>query len=301
MITLIDTHAHLDHVENLDSALAQAMDAGVSAVLAVSTDLNAMKKNLSIKNQYEKIFSPVSKHQRPASNVQLPMSNPQPPIPRIKIYLGLGIHPGEIKAEELEESYAFMQENISQADVIGEIGLDFWYKWVRKDDQKKNEQREVFRRQLSLAKKHNKPVVVHARGTWKECFETVREFGIAKANFHWYSGPVDVLEQIIKHGYYVSSGPALAFSPQSREAIAHAPIEQTLIETDSPVYFNYPENMGGGFKSNPKDVFKSLDAYAKLKSIAPEHAAGVLNKNAGEFIGISHCEQPRRGDEAIPR
>ncbi len=260
MINLIDTHAHLDHVENLDSALAQASATGVAAVLAVSTDLAAMKKNLEIK---EKFSTP-------------------------KIYLGLGIHPCEIKAIELEESYAFIEKNIAQADVIGEIGLDFWYKWVRKDDIKKNEQREVFRRQLAIAKKFDKPVVVHTRGTWRECFETVKEFGIKKANFHWYSGPTDVLDEIIKSGYYVSAGPALAFSSQSREAMAHAPIEQALIETDSPVYFNYPEELGGGFASTPKDVFKSLDAYAKLKSISAEHAAEILNKNAENFIGISN-------------
>ncbi len=273
MINLFDTHAHLDHVENLDSALDQAYQDGVSAVLAVSTDLGAMKRNLEIKKLYDSVFSPTS--------------NVQPPISRIKIYLGLGIHPGEIKVQEIEESYAFIEENISQADVVGEIGLDFWYKWVRKDDQKKNEQREVFRRQLALAKKFDKPVVVHTRGTWRECFETVKEFGIKKANFHWYSGPLDVLDEIIKSGYYVSSGPALAFSPQSQEAIAHAPIEQTLIETDSPVYFNYPDELGGGFKSTPKDVFKSFEAYVKLKNIPAPGAAEILNKNAEEFIGFS--------------
>ncbi len=273
MINLIDTHAHLDHVENLDSALEEAHKEGVFAVLAVSTDLAAMKKNLEIKKQYDSVFFPTSNVQRPVS--------------RIKIYLGLGIHPGEIKLAESEESYAFIEENIAHADLIGEIGLDFWYKWVRKDDIKKNEQREVFRRQLAIAKKFDKPVVVHTRGTWRECFETVKEFGIKKANFHWYSGPVDVLDEIIKSGYYVSSGPALAFSPQSREAMAHAPIERTLIETDSPVYFNYPDELGGGFKSTPKDVFKSFEAYVKLKNIPAPGAAEILNKNAEEFIGFS--------------
>lgn len=258
MINLIDTHAHLDHVEDFDNALAESAKAGVSAVLAVSTDLKAMKRNLQIKREY---------------------SSPQ-------IYLGLGIHPGDIKTEELEESYAFMEQNIGEADVVGEIGLDFSYKWIRKDEDKKNEQREVFRRQLAIAKKFDKPVVVHTRWTWRECFEIVKEFDMKKANFHWYSGPVDILEEIIKSGYYVSSGPALAFSPQSREAISQAPVEQTLIETDSPVYFNYPEEMGGGFKATPKDVFKSLDAYAKLKGLPPEKAAEILNKNAKDFIGI---------------
>lgn len=155
---------------------------------------------------------------------------------------------------------------------------------MRTDEAKRNEQYEVFRRQIAIAKKFSKPIVVHTRGTWRECFEIVKESGIIKANFHWYSGPVDVLEEILKSGYYVSAGPALAFSRQSREAMAHAPVEQTLIETDSPVYFNYPQDMGGGFKATPKDVFKSLDAYAKLKAIEPVKAADILNKNAMNFM-----------------
>lgn len=269
-MNLIDTHAHLDHVENLDIALAESQKAGVCAVLTVSTDLMAMKRNLGIKQQYDFLL--------------LPATSVQPPTAQMKIYLGLGVHPGEIKAQELEASYTFIEDNIAQADVVGEIGLDFFYKWVRKDDEKKREQREVFRRQLAIAQKFSKPVVVHSRGTWKECLETVKEFGIKRANFHWYSGPLDVLEEIIKSGYYVSAGPALAFSSQSREAIAQAPIEQTLLETDSPVFFNYPEEMGGSFKATPKDVFKALAAYAQLKDISAENAAQVLNRNAMEFM-----------------
>ncbi len=266
MINLIDTHAHLDHIENLHESLAEAVQAGVSAVLAVSTDLKAMKRNLEIKKKYG---SPL----RDCGDDSL-----------LKIYLGLGIHPGDIKSEDLDESYAFIEQNIGEADVVGEIGLDFSYKWIRKDEEKKNEQREVFRRQLAIAKKYNKPVVVHTRWTWRECFEIVKEYDIKKTNFHWYSGPVDVLEEILKCGYYVSAGPALAFSAQSREAMSHAPIEQTLIETDSPVYFNYPDDMGGGFKATPKDVFKSLDAYVKLKGVALETAAEILNNNALVFM-----------------
>ncbi len=263
MINLIDTHAHLDHVENLDIALEEAYKHGVYAVLTVSTDLAAMKRNLAIKQKYNRCHCEPQRGEAIFNNGDCrvgPLDGPPRNDDSIKIYLGLGIHPGEIKAAELEESYQFIRDHIQHADVIGEIGLDFFYKWVRKDDEKKREQREVFRRQLAIAKEFAKPVVVHSRGTWKECLATVKEFGIKQANFHWYSGPLDVLEEIIKSGYYISAGPALAFSPQSREAIAQAPIEQTLIETDSPVFFNYPEEMGGGFKATPKDVFKAPQA-----------------------------------------
>ena len=254
----IDTHAHLDHLENLSVALEEAVAAGVGGIIAVSMDLASIKKNLDIKKTY---------------------SSPD-------IYPGLGIHPGNVKMEDGEETLDFIRAHIKEAHVIGEIGLDFWYKWVRKDDEKKARQREVFRRQLEIAREFDLPVVVHSRGTWRECLETVKGFGITGAVFHWYSGPIDVLDDILSSGYFVSASPALASSPQSRAAMAHAPIEQTLIETDCPVFYHDRDHEGEGFTSAPKDVFRTLRAYAELKKVEPDSALGTLNDNAKEFLRI---------------
>ena len=256
MLKAIDTHAHLDHVENVEQALQDAVAAGVEGIVALGMDLNSNKRNLEIK---KKTVSP-------------------------RIYLGLGIHPANIVAEEVEATIAFIREHIRDAHAIGEIGMDFWYKGVKKDEAKKEEQRQVFRRQLLLAQEYRLPVVIHSRGTWQECLDMAREAGIQKAVFHWYSGPLDVLENILAEGYLVSASPALAYSPQSREAIQHAPIEQTLIETDCPVFYNYPE---GGFSSQPKDVFKTLEAYARLKQVNAERALEILNHNAKKFFSLN--------------
>jgi TatD DNase family protein len=259
-MNIIDTHAHLDQVENLSQALEEARVANVEAVLAVGVDLAANKKNLEIQTL-----------------------NPSP-----KIFVGLGLHPGNIESERIEETIQFIRENIQRAVVVGEIGLDFWYNWVRKSEEKKSEQRDVFRRQLELAKEFDKPAIVHSRGAWQECLEMVKGSGIRKAVFHWYSGPVDVLKEILSCGYFVSATPSLAFSPQAREAILFAPIEQTLIETDSPVFFKYPD--GSAFHATPKDVWKTLEVYAKLKNIQEKEALEVLNKNARCLLGISGKE-----------
>ena len=277
----IDTHAHLDQVPNVEEALKEAAAVGVEAVIAVGSDLASNQRNLEIKR-----------------------STPAP-----RIYLGLGIHPGNIKAEEIEPTLKFIRENIREASAIGEIGLDFWYKWLRKDQEKHEEQRRVFQRQLELAKEFNLPVVIHSRGTWRECFETTKKVGIKKAVFHWYSGPVDVLKDIIAADYLVSCSPSLAYSPPSREAIIHAPIEQTLIETDCPVFYqsrvprgtielrsgssesgsskeSWIEEGSEGFQATPKHVFKTLQAYCELKNMKEEEALDVLNRNARQFFNI---------------
>lgn len=256
-MTLIDTHAHLDHLENLDEALESAARAGVEGIVAVSEDLNSSRRNLEIKR------------------------TKKDPC----IYLGMGMHPSEANLQDLEECLALMRTNVKALSAIGEIGLDFWYAWVRRDDQKKEEQRKIFGAFLEFAKKFNLPAVIHSRGAWRECFDMARQAGVTQAVFHWYSGPLDVLEDILASGYYVSATPSLAYSLEARASMARAPLVQTLIETDCPVFYRNKET-GDGFKAEPKDVFRTLKIYCALKGIEESQAADVLNQNAKKFFNI---------------
>ncbi len=252
---LIDTHAHLDSIDDIDGALQRAVDAGVCAVVAVGENREANRKNLAL---LERIEYP-------------------------KIILALGIHPGRIDENALEDEFRFIEEHVGQASAIGEIGLDHWYQWVRNDSHKKAVQRDVYRRLLALAERHQLPVVIHTRGAWREAFEIAKEMAIHKAVFHWYSGPVDVLEDILSQGYLISASPSAAYSPESRRALEIAPVEQTMIETDSPVFYRHCD---GGFQAEPKDVFRTLRYYADIKQCDQEQLAITLNNNAQIFFNI---------------
>ena len=252
----IDTHAHLDHLPNLDQSLEDAYQAGVEGIVCVSMDLKSCQRNLEIKKK---------------------TSNP-------KIYLAMGMHPSEANLTDLNNVLQMIKDNASELTAVGEIGLDFWYKWVKKDESKKNEQRDVFRRQLELADTLKLPAIIHSRGAWAECLKTVKDVGLKRCVFHWYSGPVDVLDEIMAAGYYVSTTPSLAYSPQSREAIGHADMRHVLIETDCPVYYRISENEG--FQSQPKDVVKTLQAYCALMNMNQEEAVLVLNQNARDCFGL---------------
>ena len=207
-MSIIDTHAHLDHIEDLDRALDNADTAGVDGIVTVSVDVASCRKNLEIKKSTK----------------------------RPDIYLAMGMHPSDVNLEDLDTCLELIRKERNELTAIGEIGLDFWYKWVRKDPEKKNAQRRAFRAFLELAKELHLPPVIHTRGTWRECFETVKAVAIEQAEFHWYSGPLDVLKDILDSGYYISASPSLAYSPPSREAVNYAPIERVMIETDSPVF-----------------------------------------------------------------
>jgi len=258
MIQSIDTHAHLDHVANVDAALKEADQAGVAAVVAVGIDLKSNQTNLTIQ---KRTHDP-------------------------KIYVALGMHPESlenISQVEIDECLKFVKDHIKSACAVGEIGLDFWYKWARKSNEKKELQRKVFQRQLDLAREFHLPVVVHSRGSWRECLNMTRAAEIKKCVFHWYSGPLDILDDILKEGYLISASPALSYSPPLQLAVKRAPIEQVLIETDSPVYFGEPEK---GFRAGPKDVLRTLSSYATLTGVSEEQASQAFYDNSKFFFGI---------------
>ena len=97
---------------------------------------------------------------------------------------------------------------------------------MRKDLVERQKQKDSFNFHLNLACEFDLPIVIHSRGAWRDCLSMAFESGVKRALFHWYSGPVDILDQILEAGFYVSTSPSVAYSPESRRAMAHAPLEQ---------------------------------------------------------------------------
>ena len=254
-MTIIDTHAHIDQLEDLAGAMGRADEAGVSDIVAVSVDLESMAKLLEIAGRFQ---SP-------------------------KIHPALGVHPGKVVPGEQHLVLDFMRANIKRACAIGETGLDYWYKWVRKDLEERQKQKDSFAFHLGLAREFDLPIVIHSRGAWRDCLGMARESGVRRALFHWYSGPLDVLDEILAAGFYVSAGPSVAYSPELRLAMAQAPLERILLETDAPVNYKAEETT---FTAEPRDVTRAWKSLARLKNLDEEQALTALNDNARKFFGI---------------
>ena len=261
-MNIIDTHAHIDQLEDLSGALARADQAGVSDIVAVSVDLDSMKKLLEI----------VGRQRSNRAFYQKP-----------KIHPALGVHPGKVNENTQPLALDFMRTNIKEARAVGETGLDYWYKWVRKDQLERQKQKDSFSFHLGLAREFDLPIVIHSRGAWRDCLSMAKACGVRRALFHWYSGPVDVLDQILEAGFYVSTGPSVAVSPESRRAMAHAPLERVLIETDSPVRYRDGETF---FVAEPKDVIRACKALAQLKNLDEQETLAAVNTNAKVFFGL---------------
>jgi TatD DNase family protein len=241
----VDGHAHSEELDDLPKALQEAKETGVCGILAVGMDVASNRRVLQIAE----------------ANTQY-------------VYPALGYHPWQIKEEEVEANLSFIRVHIEECIALGEIGLDYKIK------AKKELQWRVLEEVLNIAFESNKPIILHCRYSHQRTFEMVKERKIERAVFHWYSGSLALLDEILTRGYFISATPALVYSPPHREAIKRAPIERILLETDTPVSYQ-------GREARPKDVFMSLEEVARLKNLNPSMVAEQTTANASRFFGIS--------------
>jgi len=250
----IDTHAHLDDLENLAAAIKAAKDTGVTAIIALGLDIASNQKVLDIAAQYPGF-----------------------------VYPALGYYPDNIKEEEIEVNLDFIKDNIAHASAVGEIGLDY-SKWTRARIAKEVQQK-VLREIFKIAREHHKPALIHSRYAWRDALNLAVQAQLEKAVFHWYTGPLSVLKDIIAHGYFISATPAVEYHPEHRQAVKETPLSCLLLETDCPVV--YARGREGEFKSSPADVIRSLMGAAALKGMGEAEIAEKTTGNARRLFGLS--------------
>lgn len=197
-LKLIDGHAHLNELAQIDAAIKNALAVGVTRIIAVGMDVGSNRKTLELADAYPDLIQPA-----------------------------IGFHPWSINMDNIEETLGFIDQHLDRCIALGEVGLDYKIKL------KKQVQWEVFSGILELAARHRKPVIIHSRYSHQRCHRMVSEAGVEEAVFHWYSGSLEILERIIEDGYYA----ALEYSPGHQAAINHAPIDRILVETDCPVAY----------------------------------------------------------------
>ena len=196
---LIDTHAHLDEVKDVEGALARAREAGLRAIVGVGTDFVSNEKILRLADRFPGFVLPA-----------------------------LGLHPWKLEGADPEAHFRLIERELPRCVGLGEVGLDFAIRTSRETQQ------EVLETLLTLAFRGRKPVLLHARRAWGEALGILQSSGVEKAVFHWYSGPSDILAAIMAGGYFISATPAAAYSEKHRQAIRECPLDRLLLETDCP-------------------------------------------------------------------
>ncbi|WP_155008754.1 Qat anti-phage system TatD family nuclease QatD [Priestia megaterium] len=175
------------------------------------------------------------------------------------VKLALGYHPEMVGIKSFNKKE--FDEHISETRYLGEVGLDFSHKFYKHKD----EQIKVFRYICEKAYVGKQILSIHSRNAEKEVLNILREYKVEHAVFHWFTGSINLLHEILEQGYYLSLNPSMLNSKKGQEIIKNIPVERILIETDGPF---------GKIQKNP---------------IRPEDIPLIYNK-FGQYLNVNNIQ-----------
>ena len=152
-----------------------------------------------------------------------------------KVRLALGFHPQ--LADKHKDELSLFARYLGRTSYVGEIGLDFSSEYISTRDI----QISCLKYILEELRGKNKIISVHSRRAEKELFSLLLEYNIKNVIFHWYSGPLSLIPEIISEGYYFSINEAMTLSLSGRKIIDKIPADRILTESDAP--FNRKNNI----------------------------------------------------------
>jgi TatD DNase family protein len=145
-----------------------------------------------------------------------------------RVRLALGLHP--LAAASHGAEIENFRKLIDQTSYIGEVGLDYSKEGIAT----RARQEESFRQVLSMIAGRQKFLTLHSRGAETDVLGLLTEYGIERAVFHWFSGPLAVLDRVVASGHYFSVNPAMISSGRGRSVVERVPPDRVLTETDGP-------------------------------------------------------------------
>ncbi|MEH6890972.1 TatD family hydrolase [Bacillus sp. JJ864] len=253
---LFDTHSHLNaeqFKEDLQEVIARMKEVGVSYTVVVGFDEMTIKKAIELAETYDFIYAAVGWH----------------PVDAIDM---------------TEEHLKWLEELAAHPKVValGEMGLD--YHW---DKSPKEVQKEVFRKQIKLARKVNLPIIIHNRDATQDIVDILKEENASEVGgiMHCFSGSVEVAKQCVEMNFLISLGGPVTFknAKKPKEVAMEIPMEQLLIETDCPYLTPHPFR---GKRNEPSYVKLVAEEIAKLKGLSYEEVAIKTTENAKKLFGI---------------
>ncbi len=252
---MIDVHCHLeqeDFAKDLEEVIKRARESGLKAIITCCANPNDLKKSLEIVEKYKNYaFLTASIHP---------------------------IHVPEFGDEQIIEFLEKIKELAKAGKIvgIGETGLDYY--WV-KDEKQRERQKEVFHLHIELAKKLKLPLVVHSREANEETVKILDEFNYEKILWHFF-GDKKLVSWLIAKNYKASFNTFLLKSKTHKKIVKKLPLEQILLETDSPW-------LGFGKRNEPSAIVKVAEKIAEIKKLGFEEVWQSCGRNAKEFFELN--------------
>jgi TatD DNase family protein len=193
-----------------------------------------------------------------------------------------GLHPMFMHVHRDEDLATLPQWLETKRPVaVGEIGLDF-----HQEDHDAERQRDYFRKQLTLARDLDLPVILHARAAMDEVTTTLRHMGGLRGVVHSFSGSEQQAEQLWKIGFHLGIGGPVTYerAQRLRKIVAKMPIEYLLLESDAP---DQPGAAHRGERNEPSYIPDVLHCIATLRGEDPADIAAATTANTRRLFGIT--------------
>lgn len=267
-VPVVDTHCHLDIHDGdvgadwlgVDAAVERASAVGVTRIVQVGCDLPSARWSVQAAESHPAVVATVALHPNEA--------------PRIEAEGGRGA---------LEDAYAEIRRLAEHPRVraIGETGLDFF----RTGEDGRAVQEESFRRHISWAKELAKPLVIHDRDAHEDVIRVLEDEGAPEhVVFHCFSGDAAMARYCAERGWYLSFAGTVSFKNASalREAVAAAPLQRLLVETDAPYLTPMP------YRGRPNASYLvplTVRAMAAAAGVEEDTLSQALSDNSEHVFG----------------
>lgn len=250
---IFDSHAHYDDErfnDTRDELLLELCKNGVCGIINCGTDIDTSLFSVSLAEKYD------------------------------FVYAAVGIHPGSVDDKTVFDEQQMLDLIDNKKTVaIGEIGLDYYW-----DTTFKEQQIDLFIKQIEFAKKHDLPVIIHDRDAHGDTLEIIKKYR-PKGVLHCFSGSVEMAKEAVNLGLYIGFGGVLTFknSKKAVEVAEAIPLESILLETDAP-YLAPEPNRG---KLNRSDYIEFVaKKLADIKNIDYDAVLTQTLKNTKKLFNI---------------
>ncbi len=249
-----DSHAHYNSRrfrEDQQEILSSMADCSIGRIMNVGCDLESSLHSIELAEKYDFIYASVGSHPDDAASVD----------------------------EKLVERYRVLAAE-PKVKAIGEIGLDYYY-----EDVPRQQQQKAFRLQMALAEELQMPVIIHQRDAYEDTLKIVDEFPGVKGVFHCFSGSLEYAAEVIKRGWYIGFTGVITFKNARKavEVAQWAPLNRLLLETDCPYMAPEPYR---GRRCDSTMLPKMAEKIAQLRGLPVEQVAKLTRENAMKLFRL---------------
>lgn len=247
---MIDTHCHVfkEYYSDIDKEILELREIGVEKIIVNGTDMASNLEVLELVKKYECVYG------------------------------AIGFQPTELNGFK-DEYFSWLECHVNDEKIvaIGEIGLDYHY-----DDTDRELQNFVFKKQLDIAIKYNKPVIIHSRDAIQDTYNILKEYKI-RGSIHCFSGSLEMAREFIKLGFCIGVGGVSTYKNAKNliNVIKNISLEYILLETDAPYLTPLPFR---GKINSPKYIPIIAKKIGEIKGVDANLVAKITSESANRLF-----------------